>query len=53
MQVNQVVEVKGNGINAMCTVYAVGFSDYRSDYIQVKHPNNKIYFVLIKNCKVI
>lgn len=51
MQVGQKVQVQGNGINASCVVYAVGFTGYRSDYLQVKHPDGKIYFVEIKNCK--
>ena len=52
MQVGQTVEVQGNGINALCLVHGTGFAGYRSDYVQVKHTNGKIYFVEIKNCKV-
>lgn len=51
MQVGQTVQVQGNGIDSICVVHAVGFTGYRSDYLQVKHPNGKIYFVEIKNCK--
>ena len=52
MQVGQTVDVQGNGINGLCLVHGIGFTGYRSDYVQVKHTNGKIYFVEIKNCKV-
>ena len=52
MQVGQTVEVQGNGISGLCLVHGIGFTGYRSDYVQVKHTNGKIYFVEIKNCKV-
>ena len=51
MKVSQKVQVQGNGLNAVCEVYAVGFSGYRADYVQVKHTCGKIYFVQIKNCQ--
>lgn len=51
MQVGQTVNVQGNGISATCVVHAVNFSGYRLEYVQVKHPNGKVYFVEIKNCK--
>ena len=51
MKVGQKVQVQGNGLNAVCEVYAVGFSGYRAGYVQVKHPCGKIYFVQIKNCQ--
>lgn len=51
MKVGQKVQVCGNGIKAVCEVYAVDFSGYRSDYVQVKHPCGKVYFVQIKNCR--
>lgn len=50
MEVGQKVQVQGNGLNAACEVHAVGFSGYRADYVQVKHPCGKVYFVQIKNC---
>lgn len=52
MQVGQTVNVQGNGINALCIIHGMWFTGYRSDYVQVKHTNGKIYFVEVKNCKV-
>ena len=55
MKTGQQVKVTGNGLNALCIVEFVPVDGHRKvcNFVQVRHPDGKVYWVNEKNCEAV